>query len=186
MNIVPKNHSVLEFVSTVVVPATTSRFVAKEKFVRDTGRNTVVKISYLGDNFTTWFLSGDGKTEGPISEQTLRCHKLRQTSVDGPIIAELGGAEKSETTLAEMFALMEKQGKGEDGVLLNNSYANIFYIKNQNGVLPAVHVSWHGSGWHISASSVDSPCGWDYGLQVFSRNSDLKSSTPSSLPATTA
>ena len=171
--------SILELVSTVVVPATTGNLVAKEKFVRDTGRKAKVKISYLGDNFTEWFLSVSGKTEDPITEQALRYHKLRQSSVDGPIIAELGGAEKSETTLSEMFALMEKQGKGEDGVLLNNGYANIFYIKDQNAVLRAVYVRWDGDGWNVFADSVEDPVRWSDGGQVFSRNSVLESSEPS-------
>lgn len=163
--------SILEFVSTVVVPATTFKFVAKEKFVRDTGRNTSVKISYLGNNFAEWFLSGSGKTEDPITEQTLRYHKLRQSSMDGPIIAELGGAEKSETTLSEMFALMEKQGKCEDGVLLTNGYTNIFYIKDLAGILRAVGVDWRGDGWSVGAFSVvKCPRRWDDGRQVFSRN----------------
>ena len=174
--------SILELVSTIVVNATTGKLVAKEKFVRDTGRKAKVKISYLGDNFTSWILSDSGKTEDPITEQTLRFHKLRQSSVDGPIIAELGGAEKSETTLSEMFALMEKQGKGEDGVLLNNGYANIFYIKDQNGVLRAVRVDWGGGGWFVNAFSVEDPSRWGVGGQVFSRNSVLESSE-SSAPA---
>ncbi len=167
--------SILEFISTIVIPATTGKFVAREKFVRDTGRKAKVKISYLGDNFTEWFLSDSGKTEDPISEQTLRYSKLRKASVDGPIIAELGGAEKSETTLSEMFALMEKQGKGEDGVLLNNGYANIFYIKDQNGVLRTVVVIWIDVGWDVDADSVGDPGSWRDGRQVFSRNSVLES-----------
>jgi hypothetical protein len=171
--------SILELVSTIVVNATTGKLVAKEKFVRDTGRKAKVKISYLGDNFTSWFLNGDGKTEDSISEQTLRYHKLRQSSVNGPIIAELGGAEKSETTLSEMFSLMEKQGKGEDGVLLNNGYANIFYIKDDAGVLRTVDVYWLVDGWHVFADSVGYPHGWFGGRQVFSRNSVLESSEPS-------
>lgn len=173
---------ILELVSTVVVSATTSKFVAKDKFVRDTGRKAKVKISYLGDNFTEWFLSGDGKTEDPITEQTLRYHKLRQSSMDGPIIAELGGAEKSETTLSEMFSLMEKQGKGEDGVLLNNGYVNIFYIKDSAGVLRTVYVCWNDDGWDVGASSVGGPGGWSDGRRVFSRNSVLN---PSDTPAST-
>lgn len=171
--------SILELISTVVVPTTTSNLVAKEKFVRDTGRRAKVKISYLGVNFTEWFLSGNGKTEDPISEQTIRYHKLRKPSVDGPIIAELGGEEKSETTLFEMFALMEKQGKGEDGVLLNNGYANIFYIRDRAGVLRGVHVGWDGDGWDVDADSVEGPYRWGGGGQVFSRNSVLESSEPS-------
>jgi hypothetical protein len=171
--------SILELVSTVVVSATTSKFVAKDKFVVNTKRNAPVKISAVWDNFTSWFLSGDGKTEDPISEQTLRYHKLRKSSVDGPIITELGGEEKSETTLTEMFSLMEKQKNGEDGVLLNNGYANIFYIRDQNGVLRAVVVLWNGGGWRVDAGSVGHPFRWDDGRQVFSRNSVLESSEPS-------
>lgn len=168
--------TLLDFAGTVTVPATTSKLVAKEKFMISTERNAPVKISYLGDNFTAWFLNNDGKIEDPITEQTLRYHKLRQSSVDGPIITELGGEEKSETTLSEMFSLMEKQKHGEDGVLLNNGYANIFYIKDQNGVLRAVLVSWDGGGWFVSAVSVEDPGRWRDGRQVFSRNSVLESS----------
>lgn len=169
----------LESLGIVAITAATTSFVAKEKFVRDTSRNAKVKISYLGDNFKAWFLNGDGKTEDPESVQTLRYHKLRQSSVDGPIIAELGGRELAETTLSEMFSLMEKQGKGEDGVLLNNGYANIFYIKDSAGVLRAVYVGWGGGGWGVNARSVEGPGRWNAGCQVFSRNSDLKSSEPS-------
>lgn len=166
--------SILEFVSTITIPASIGKFVAKEKFVISTKRNAQVKISYFGDNFTEWFLKGEGKIEDPIMEQTLRCHRLLQSSVDGPIIAELGGAEKSETTLSEMFSLMEKHGKGEDGVLLNNGYANIFYIKDIAGVLQAVRVHWHVVGWDVLALPVEYPHRWNDGGRVLSRNSVIK------------
>ena len=169
----------LKLVGTVTKSATTSKFVAKDKFVVDTKRNASVKISAVWDNFTNWFLSGDGKTEDPISEQTLRYHKLRKASVDGPIIIELGGEAKAETSLSEMFSLMEKQKNGEDGVLLNNGYANIFYIKDQKGVLHAVVVHWVDGGWGVYARSVENPSRWPGGYRVFSRNSVLESSEPS-------
>ena len=172
----------LELVSTVLVPATTSKFIAKTKFVVNTKRNAPVKISAVWDNFTTWFLSGSGKIEDPMNVQTLRYHKLRKTSVDGPIIAELGGEAKAETTLSEMFFLMEKQKNGESGVLLNNGYANIFYIRDQTGVLRAVGVRWSGDGWSVLAISVEGPGEWRGGSQVFSRDSVLES-LGSSAPA---
>ena len=100
--------SILALVSTVVVSATTSKFVAKTAFVANTKRNAKVLISAVWHDFTSWFLSGDGKTEDPESEQTLRYHKLQKSSVDSPIIIELGGEAKAETTLTEMFSLMEK------------------------------------------------------------------------------
>ncbi len=162
--------SILELVSTVVVPATTSRFVAKEKFVVNNKHNASVKISSVWDDFAWWFLSNDGKIEGPISEQTLLCHKLRKSSLDRPIINELGGEAKAETTLSEMFSLMEKQKNGESGVLLNNSCANIFYIKDQDGVLRAVYVRWCGDSWEVDADPVGgTPDAWPDGNRVFSR-----------------
>jgi len=176
----------LNLVGTITTSATTSKFVAKDKFVVNTKRNAPVKISAVWDNFTNWFLSGDGKIEDPtrlpdeqVSKQTLCYHKLRKASADDPIITELGGEAKAETTLSEMFYLMEKHKNGEDCVLLNNGYANIFYIRDQNGVLRAVGVDWDGDGWGVNARSVGGPGRWGGGYQVFSRNSVLKSSEPS-------
>ncbi|OGI47067.1 hypothetical protein A2121_00275, partial [Candidatus Nomurabacteria bacterium GWB1_40_6] len=159
--------TLLEFISTINITATATKFVAKEKFKlkKDGGI-----CSYLGDNFKEWFLSGDGKTEEQIGEQTLRYTKLLRSSLDGPIIIELGGEEKAETTLAEVFSLMEKQPKGEEGALLTNGWANIFYVRDDTGVLRAVRVHWHDVGWHVLARGVSDPSSWHAGSQVFSRN----------------
>lgn len=56
----PAAPALLEFVSTVIVSATTVKFVAKDRFVINAKRNAPVKISYIGDNFREWFL---GKIE---------------------------------------------------------------------------------------------------------------------------
>ncbi|OHA32213.1 MAG: hypothetical protein A2928_00995 [Candidatus Taylorbacteria bacterium RIFCSPLOWO2_01_FULL_45_15b] len=165
----------LELVSTVVIPATSGTFVAKEKFVLDIRPEAKVQISDLGGNFKAWF--GD-KVEDPITKQALRYAKLRKSSVDMPIITELGGEEKSETTLTEMFFLMGKQKYGEDGCLLNNGWANIFYIRDQNRVLRAVGVDWRGGGWGVDAYPIGYPRRWFDGRHVFSRNSDLLPSEP--------
>lgn len=164
---VPKPDLLLEFLGTVAIPATAEKFVAREKFVVNTNHKAPVKISFIGSNFSEWFL---GKTEEPIGKITLRYHKLRRYSVDGPIIAKLGGEAKAETTLTEMFSLTECQKNGEDGVLLNNGYANIFYIRDINVCLRAVGVSWDGGGWDVGAGSVGYPFGWDDGGRVLSRN----------------
>jgi len=144
--------------------ATTKKFVADDNFKlkKDGGL-----CSYLGDNFKTWF--GD-KMEDLLGEQTLRYGKLRKSSLDAPIIAELGGEAKAETTLVEVFDLMSKQANGEEGVLLVDGRANIFYVRDKNGVLRAVYVLWNDDGWHVNAYSVESPYTWHEGYQVFSRN----------------
>lgn len=99
-----------------------------------------------------------------------RYAKLLKSSVDGPIIKELGGEAKAETTLTEMFSLMEKQKDGGDGVLLNNGCANIFYIRDKNGVLRAVSVLWFDDGWYVPADSVVYTNEWRAERRVFSRN----------------
>ncbi|MFA6274851.1 MAG: hypothetical protein WCX70_01725, partial [Candidatus Paceibacterota bacterium] len=46
------NPSIFEPVGAVVIPATTGKFVAKDKFVVNTKRNASVKISAVWDSFT--------------------------------------------------------------------------------------------------------------------------------------
>ncbi len=155
-------------IGTATVAATTAPFVARDRFVVNTGKKAPVKISYLGDNFKDWFLR---KEEQPFTGSTLKYGKLSRYSVDGPIIKELGGEEHAETTLTELFALMEAQKNGENGPLLTNGYANIFYIKDAAGVLRAVYAGWSDDGWSVGAGDVPSPSVWHAGCQVFSRNS---------------
>ena len=160
--------SILNWLGTTKTSATTEKFVAKEKFRKDSKE---VKFYRIWDNFTNWFLAGDGKIEEPIGEQELRYGNLTKNSVDSPIIEDLGGEAKAETTLAELYDLLKKQANGEGDVLLTNGYANIFYIRNIKGVLRAVRVYWDDDGWNVSALSVEDRLAWNAGDRVFSRNS---------------
>lgn len=160
--------ALLVLVATVSVAATTVPFVAAEKFVINTKADANVSIYYLGSNFKTHFL---GKTEKPFASSELNVHKLLKNALDKPIIEELGGEAKAETTLTEMFSLMEAQGHGQKGTLLTNGWVNIFYIRDVNGVLWAVRCRWAGDGWDCRACSVADPREWAAGRQVVSRNS---------------
>jgi len=155
-------------VGTTIVAATTTLFVARDRFVLNTKKGAPVKISYLGDNFKSWFLR---KEEQPFGGSTLKYGKLSRYSVDGPIIKELGGEAEAETILTEIFSLMEAQKNGEDGALLNNGYANIFYVRDTNGVLRTVRVHWDDVGWDVGARAVAGPLEWCDDSQVFSRDS---------------
>ncbi|MEK7181127.1 MAG: hypothetical protein AAB738_02210 [Patescibacteria group bacterium] len=163
----PEPQPLLDFVGTTTISATTEPFIAKDRFKQDTSRKAKPKISYLGDNFKAWFLK---KTEQPISQTMLRSQRLVKASLDQPIIAELGDEAKSETTLSEIFALISLQSNGENGVLLTNGYANIFYVRDVNGVLRAVRVYWCDDGWLGSAYALDGGR-WYGDRRVFSRNS---------------
>ncbi|MFA5886660.1 MAG: hypothetical protein WC863_02670 [Patescibacteria group bacterium] len=110
------------FFSTFTVPATTEKFVAKDKFKVDVGEKAKVKIAYLGDNFKDWFL---GKIEDPFIGSIIYGRRLGKDSVDGPILEKLGGNEAAEITLTEIYAAMEARPNDESGSLRNDR-ANIF------------------------------------------------------------
>ncbi len=155
------NLPLLEEIGTVTIPATTKPFVAREKFVVNLGEGAPVKISFLGGNFQDWFL---GKTENSMEAIMLRYAKLTKPSPDSPILTELG--EKAKTTLSQIYALMAGQPNGEEGVLLTNGWANIFYVDGR-----AVRVNWYGHGWLVHAYLVTDPGRWHDEYRVFSRNS---------------
>ncbi len=160
----------LEPIAKVSLPAVEG-FSTKDMLT--VGTHAGVKIGWNGDNFKKYFVSLNrtGKLEIDVLAQKLRVHKLRKNSLDGPIITQLGGESVVETNLGTMFELMKKQGTGQAGDLLVNGYANIFYIRDDNGTLWAVSCRWFADlgGWYVEASSLTDPREWDAGIQVFSR-----------------
>ncbi|OHA91408.1 MAG: hypothetical protein A2758_03055 [Candidatus Zambryskibacteria bacterium RIFCSPHIGHO2_01_FULL_49_18] len=115
---------VFRLLSLVTREITVSSVSAREKFVvADHFKKGNAGIYYLGDNFKKWFGS---KVEENVPAARLLSHQLTQSSVDGPIKAELG--EGHETFLAWLFQMIEAQEDGREGALLVNGYANIFYI----------------------------------------------------------
>ena len=169
--------SSLELIGTVLIPTITESFVAKEKFVVNIGCDAQVRIIFLGSNFIGWFLSGKGKIENPIGEHLLYYTRLRKTWVDDlaiSFIIELGGEDKSETTLSEIFYLIRKQGKGNPGVLLRRGLANVFYVRDVKGVLRTVRVFWHCGGWYVDACLIMHQYWCHNGHHIFSRAPILK------------
>ena len=161
----PLTEPLLDWLGTVTVSAEIQRFIVRDRIaeIKKSGRQI-----YTGSNFEEWFFD---KIVEPIGKTQLRRGKLLRAEVDRPIIAELGGEIKAETSLAEIFGLMEMQKNGEKGALLNNDYANIFYVCDTKGVLRTVAVHWNDARWNLHAFSVENPLGWLKGYQVFSRNS---------------
>lgn len=160
--------SVLTLVCTLTLPAQ-PRFVARDRFKVDTSGKAKVKIAFIWDNFQDRFLD---KIEEAVAEAEFAIRKLDKDLLDKEIRSELGGAEWEETTLSQLWALLEKQGHGQPGDLLVNSYANIFYIRDKDGELWAVSARWRagGGGWRVGAYGVDDPGRWGAGGRVVSRN----------------
>jgi hypothetical protein len=154
---------ILAFVTTVKVDAA-GRFAAAEHFVVDTAETAQVKIVHLGDNFKAHFL---GKVEENVPGAELTMHRLKRFPLDASILVELG--DRAETTLAYLFALIARQGKGEAGMLLTNGHMNNFYVRDAKGELWVVGASWRGFGWDVSACSVEDRGKWHAGDWVVSR-----------------
>ncbi|MFA6295288.1 MAG: hypothetical protein WC666_02590 [Candidatus Paceibacterota bacterium] len=181
---------ILKFICKVTIPATTSRFVAKEKFVINKREDALVRISGLGKVFVSCFLDGEGKIEDLLDEQTLCCYGLQRSSKDLPIVHELGGVERSETTLSELFSLLEKQGKGTEGVLLNRTDSNnIFFVRVKEDLFRGVGVRWKTDGWYIGAGEIESSGSHDARSRVFSHHQSFepkRAVEPTTFPASVA
>jgi hypothetical protein len=152
---------ILEFVGTVKIPAI-GAFDPKDHFIHG---NASVML-FLEYNFQMYFA---GKVERSQEELELRASKLKRSSLDAPILAKLGSA--AEVTLASIWELLKRQPNSQAGILLTNGCANIFYVRDANGVLKVVRVRWWGDRWFVNAFSVESPDEWLGGNQVFSRDS---------------
>lgn len=145
------------------------KFVARDHLKVNIQNNTSVKMSWLGEGFTTCFL--DKIEETRAKEIVLHYHALKNNSTDAPIIVELGSQGRVETTLAEIFALMQMQGSGENGALLTNGHTNIFYVLDSKGLRRSVCLDWAHGGWSLYNGSDGHPSGWSFGDRVFSRSS---------------
>ncbi|MCD4761807.1 hypothetical protein K8R32_02500 [bacterium] len=162
--------SLLDSVGEVSIPGSTKSFIAREHFI--VGQKVKMPVSYLGDDFCSWFL--DKVEDGSYEKSVVHYSRLlKRASVDRQIVTELGGEREVEIRLYEMFFLMELQSNGEDGILITNGLQNIFYILDSSLVLRAVNIGWGGSGWNISALNVETFDKWDAGAQVFSRRNSL-------------
>jgi hypothetical protein len=162
-----KISSLFEFVGTVPIPARAETFVARDNFIAGTNPKTGIRITH-DDNFKKYFLD---KIEAPSQKVILHCGKLKQTISNSKIIAELGGEEKVETTLAEIDALMKHWIRRKAYLLCIFGYANIFYVRDRAGVLRVVYLTFKGDGWNIHVVSILDSDEWDARDQVFTRNS---------------
>lgn len=158
----------LQKINDIAFPGA-QRLVASEKFVIDISEDAKCKISYLGKNFPAWFIN---KVETDIPLSVLTYSKLTKSANDTEIVSALGGEEKAELFLAEMFYLMFQQPKGEEGVLLRTGEVNFFYVRDMSGVLRTIRVLWQEGGWGIHAIHPHDPLNlptWSEGSRIFFR-----------------
>lgn len=75
----------------------------------------------------------------------------------------------------DITSFIDRQKNGEDGVLLTNGWANIFYLIGVNDEVFAVSVRWSSVNrqWFVRAWHLDGHGRWDGDDQVLSRDSQV-------------
>ncbi len=123
------------------------------------------------NNFNDFILSGARKKKVSTDETTIRYADLAQAANDAEIGGELPEGHVFEDVnvfLAHLATLIEGHWGGKEGILLNNGYANIFYVK-VNGEVFAVDVRWRtvNREWHCLAGRLGD-VRWRAGDRAFS------------------
>ena len=145
-------------VTSVGVPAI-DRFVAKEHF--EIGAEDVA-IKTVSDIFVWYF----DIVEEQVPAAELKVYRLTESSLDTSIIADLH--DQHETRLSQLWALLTRQGHGEAGPLLTDGQSNLFYVRDGQGMLWTLSVTWTG-GWEIDIGSIGAAYPWRAGRQVIAR-----------------
>jgi hypothetical protein len=141
--------------------------VEKDKFFV-TGKNGTTKL-LLSYNFKNIFLPLVADT---IDYKGGKLEKLKLTKGcnDGQIKKERGDIliQKPDDIASQIASLTSKQPKGEEGDLLSNDYANIFYFE-KDGSLFYVFVRWDSDGreWDCYCRQARSSA-WAADVQVLS------------------
>lgn len=162
---------ILDLVATTTIPALPAFDVSAHfhKMTKEECKTAEVPIGFM-NNGAKRLVKALASSEPEVAETTLRIHELRESSAEASILAELGETVQK-TTLGQMYEMMKAQGHGEQGNLLTNGYANIFYVPDAEGTVWAVYCNW-GSGdryWSVYAYPVTSPNTWSAGRLVVSR-----------------
>lgn len=158
----------------VAVPALTEVFDPKDKFNEDMSETAAVRISGKGSNFESWVLTAAVEARAGY---VLEPHTLISDASDADILQD---AERDDvdTDPAAIHHLVAQQPKGEEGPLLSDGKANIFYVQRKveeqgkiQSVRRVVGVRWRGRGWRFDAGPVPNAYGWRAGDRVFFRKS---------------
>jgi hypothetical protein len=123
------------------------------------------------DYFKKYILADVSEVNVSATETIIGYADLTQVANDAKICGELPKDhvfEKVDTFLVHLATLIKGQWGGQKGDLLNNAYANIFYVK-KNGAVFAVTVRWFPDvrGCRCYASRLGDSR-WSDGYRVFS------------------
>lgn len=148
--------SVLNFHENITTWPLTKRFARREFFKTRTG------LCLWSDMERVLSRTQDVEPTGTTT--LLSSFDLTRNAYDREIKAEL--PERHEVELWQIAELIDRQKNGEDGALLTNGRANIFYVAGF-----AVHVDWSAGHreWRVLAWALGDSR-WNEGCRVFYSN----------------
>lgn len=122
---------------------------------------------WVSDEFRSRILS-KAKPVKKLAAAVGKSYDLTQNAYDREITPGLpeGYSFDESEVCASIATMIQKQPKGEAGDLLNNGYANLFYVAGY-----VVDVYWNADRreWNVHAWELDDAY-WNAGHRVFSRN----------------
>ncbi len=154
--------SLLKPIAQAIVPARTEHFNASAFYQTRTGL-------YVDNSFADRLDLSARQTVNSAPERPYVVLILKERAYDKDIYKELP-AETRLSTMEDIASLIEAQPNGKLGLLLNNGYANIFYVKEKNGKVFIMSVSWDSDDryWSICGGRLDNRGGscWFPGIQI--------------------
>ncbi|MBI2439005.1 MAG: hypothetical protein HYV45_00135 [Candidatus Moranbacteria bacterium] len=149
----------LKPVAQATVPARTKPFNVAEFYQTGPGL-------YVYDTFADRLDLHARQAVDSAPERPYVASLLKANAYDKDIRKEL--PETHLSTLEDIAGLIEAQPNGKSGFLLNNGYANIFYVEGKNGEVFAVDVYWGSDDreWDVGGWELDEDGHWDADFQV--------------------
>lgn len=146
-------------VAKATVPARTKPFNAVTFYQTSTGL-------YVYDTFADRLDLYARQMVDSAPERPYVASLLKANAYDKDIRKEL--PENYLSTLEDIAGLIEAQPDGKPGLLLNNGWANIFYVEGKNSEVFAVLVGWDSGGrrWGVSDWRLGEGGEWNAGRQV--------------------
>ncbi len=151
--------ALLRPVESTAIPARTKSFDPKRFYKNRKGL-------YVWSTFEECLDIRSREKVASAPERTYVSLELMQRAYDTAIRAGLPKHHLS--TLEDIAALVEAQRGGKKGFLLNDGWANIFYVEGKNGEVFAVDVCW-GAGtreWCVLDWGLDVLGDWNAGRRV--------------------
>lgn len=123
------------------------------------------------DNFQNFILAAAKDEAVQVADAAIGYADLTQAANDAEIAAELPEShvfEDVDAFLSYLGDLIETQWGGKDGVLLNNGYANIFYVKVNGSVFVVFVYCYAGRRIWLCGASRLADDRWYAGSRAFS------------------